>query len=88
MTVIPSDRISDVNPFFSWQKEGGCLVQDALSSNGALDIDFLGGKLTSKEYIEVLDSLFLPIAETPSGRNYLYQQDNAPIHRSRFTKNG
>lgn len=59
---------------FSRQKRGDSLMTwGAFSFNGITDIVFLGGKETSKGYIEVLGVHLLPMSETLRGGNYLYQ---------------
>ena len=46
---------------------------------------FLQGKQTSADYIKVLENN-LPFAERKYGANYVFQQDNAPIHISKPTR--
>jgi hypothetical protein len=43
--------------------------------------------MNSEAYHSVLASHLLPNAEFLAGKNWKYQQDNAPIHSNNSTKN-
>lgn len=44
---------------------------------------FLEGKVTSKIYTETLDKHLLPVYQIENSSGTLFQQDNAPIHKSK-----
>ena len=55
---------------------------------------FIGGTLsnlilvescsTSKDYIEILKKGLLPLCKRTEGKDWTFQQDNAPIHRGKI----
>ena len=44
------------------------------------------GNINSQKYIQVLDTNLWPVVvNVPVGRDYIFQEDNAPVHTSRET---
>ena len=62
------------------------MILAGISHDGLTDLAFLQGKQKSADYIKVLENNLLPFAERIYGANYVFQQDNAPIHTSKLTR--
>lgn len=61
----------------------------AVSARGASKLVFVKTTMNSQGYCSVLDEALLPLLEEKYGRDdeqALFQQDNASIHTSRFTR--
>ena len=65
---------------------GSIMVWAAFSWSGKSEICFVSHRLNSARYIEVLESHLLPVAEGIAGKDYVFQQDNAPCHSSKLVK--
>ncbi|GMF33786.1 unnamed protein product [Phytophthora fragariaefolia] len=69
---------------------GSVMVWAGISANGKTDIAFLEGRQDSACYTQTLDNYLAPfienLRENLGIRNPIFQQDNASIHESRFTK--
>ena len=50
-------------------------------------IVFVNGRMNSEKYQSLLDNNLLPIGNKIGTGSWVYQQDNAPIHRSATTMN-
>lgn len=66
---------------------GGVLVWMMVMPNGLLAFQFLEGKVDSKKYIKLLKTCALPILYLNYRSDFFFQQDNAPVHRSKETTN-
>ena len=62
------------------------MIWTGISNDRLTDLAFLQGNQKSEEYIKVLENNLLPSAERIYGANYVFQQDNAPIHASKLTR--
>ena len=62
------------------------MIWAGISHEGLTDPAFLQGKQKSADYIKVLENNLLPFAERMCGANYVFQQDNTPIHTSKLTR--
>lgn len=49
-------------------------------------ICFITHKMIAENYVELLENVLIDFAETNYGNNFVFQQDNAPIHKARLTK--
>lgn len=49
-------------------------------------ICFISHKMNAENYVDLLDNVFIEFAEENYGNNFIFQQDNAPIHTARTTK--
>lgn len=62
------------------------MVWGAFSYYGKAELAFTSSKMNSEEYIEVLDRHLIPFMNETHPQSPVFQQDNAPIHTSRRTK--
>jgi len=62
------------------------MVWGAFHKTGTLDLCFTSSRMKSKDYIKVLEDRLLPFLEENGERDFVYMQDNAPIHRSQETQ--
>ena len=60
------------------------MISAVISHDGLTDLAFLQGKQISADYIKMENNL-LPFGERIYGANYVFQQDNDPIHTSKLT---
>ncbi|KAL3666445.1 hypothetical protein V7S43_019056 [Phytophthora oleae] len=69
---------------------GSVMVWAGMNTYGKTDIAFLEGRQDSKCYTDTLDSYLAPflqnLRENHGIPNPIFQQDNASIHESRFTR--
>ena len=65
---------------------GGIMVWGAVSFGGNTDIVFVEQTMNSLCYQKVLEDNLLPVIEQICGNDGIFQQDNAPVHNSRSTK--
>lgn len=65
---------------------GGLMVWVAIGWYGKSDIIFIEGNMKSEDYQQVLELGLLPYGGRIGGHNWIFQQDNAPIHTARATK--
>ena len=56
------------------------------NKRGKTSLAYLRGRADSKKYIDTLESHLLPSARKIAGKNWIFQQDNAPIHASGETQ--
>ena len=68
------------------QGGGGVMTWACFSYHGKCDIVFLEGRQDSKKYCSTMGNHLLPWAAITHGENWVYQQDNCPIHVSSETK--
>ena len=59
------------------------MVWECFSSKGKSELAFLEGKVNSQKYVYALSEYLLPFAHYNYGTDFLFQQDNAPIHVSK-----
>ena len=58
----------------------------AFSAHGKLSLRFTSSNMNSLNYQQVLEASLLPYLQQNNTISFVYQQDNAPIHVSRSTK--
>ena len=63
---------------------GSVMVWLYCMSNGLLSFRIINGSLKSEDYKELLSESLVRIAKLNFGPNFLVQQDNAPVHRSKL----
>ena len=66
---------------------GGLMVWGGFSVQGTTDLCFLEGRINSTKYCTVLENYLLPYGHNVMLDNWVFQQDNAPIHVSTKTRN-
>ncbi|CDF33332.1 unnamed protein product [Chondrus crispus] len=75
---------------FSKRQNGGfsVMVWGAISLYGVSPIVFMDGRQDSTKYVDVLRHGLLPFSSEVfgEGQGWVFQQDNAPIHTSNFTR--
>ena len=62
------------------------MVWSGFSSIGKLPVVFIQGSLNSEGYQEVLGNFLLPYFERWPHLEFIFMQDNAPVHVSRSTR--
>lgn len=62
------------------------IVWAAMSCNGLSDIFVASGEMDSEGYCNVLTLCLLPFVAHKCLEDWIFQQDNAPIHINQFTK--
>jgi len=65
---------------------GGIMVWMSVLPNGLLSYRLLHKTYKAHDYIDLLSKSAVPIAALNLGTSFCFQQDNAPIHRSKLTK--
>ena len=79
----------DVNCLIPTHKSGqdGIMVGGCFYRNGLGPLVRLDGKVNSRDYINLLRDNLLPYLDTLENKeNLIFQEDNAPIHTSRLSK--
>jgi DDE superfamily endonuclease/Transposase len=65
----------------------GIMVWGCFTKNGLGPLVRLEGKINALAYIDLLDNYLLPYMDTLDDENdYIFQEDNAPIHTARLAK--
>lgn len=74
--------------YFSRRVQGGgsVMVWAAFGDRGKTPITFLEGRQTATLYQNTLNSHLLPYGHRIGGRQWVFQQDNAPIHSAGTTR--
>ena len=62
------------------------MVWAQVMPNGLLSYRLLGNSYKAHDYVTLLSSYAVPIAALNLDMSFSFQQDNAPIHRSKLTK--
>lgn len=65
---------------------GSLMVWAAFSVKGKSKICFVPGKMSADVYIDLLESELLDFAGDLHGDEWIFQQDNAPIHAAKKTR--
>ncbi|KAG3204173.1 hypothetical protein PC128_g2152 [Phytophthora cactorum] len=63
---------------------GSVMILDSASSAGKSELAALEGRHTSTNYIYTASKCLLPFGHLHHGVDYIYQQNNASIHRSKL----
>uniref|UniRef100_H3GPM9 Tc1-like transposase DDE domain-containing protein n=1 Tax=Phytophthora ramorum TaxID=164328 RepID=H3GPM9_PHYRM len=61
------------------------MIWGSFSAAGKSKLAVLQGRQTSEHYVYTVSEYMLPFAHLHHGMDYIYQQDNTSIHRSKFT---
>jgi hypothetical protein len=62
------------------------MVWGAISSRGATPLIFIKGSVNSQKYIKILEEALISTMDFLYPDGYIFQQDNAPCHKSRIVK--
>ena len=65
---------------------GGVMIWAGISASGTTNIAWVPPKMNSAVYCELLECTIIERAEELCGEGFIFQQDNASVHRSQFTK--
>lgn len=65
---------------------GSVMVWAAISSFGKTDLLLTEGTINSHKYCEILSKALIPFLQKHPKKKFVFQQDNASIHKSKFTK--
>ena len=68
------------------QGGGGIMIWGAFSSFGTVELALIRGRMNSRRYQEILRNHLLPYVHQWPNIEFLFVQDNAPIHVSRSTR--
>lgn len=62
------------------------MIWGAISSKGLSKLVFINGKVNSEKYIDILKEALVNDFDKYYPRGWVFQQDNAPVHTSRYSK--
>lgn len=65
---------------------GSIMVWGGFSWGGKSSLCFTNERMNSVRYVKILESHFLPVARAIAGQEFIFQQDNAPCHSSKYVK--
>lgn len=65
---------------------GSLMVWGAFGYNGKAPMCFVTHRMNAEKYVELLDDVLIAFAEDFWDNSWIFQQDNAPIHVARYTK--
>lgn len=65
---------------------GSVMIWAAFSYTGKSKIAFISERLNSEKYCLMLENYLLPFARSNYGHDFIFQQDNARIHTSMYSK--
>ena len=65
---------------------GGVIVWAGISWKGKTDLVVANGTLDANEYVMMLQAHLLPFRDEYHPSGCVFQQDNAPAHTAKFTK--
>jgi transposase len=68
------------------QGGGSIMFWGGISWEGKTQLAILEGRQASEDYIYTVSEYMLPFAHLKYGTDFVYQQDNAPIHSSKMTQ--
>lgn len=68
------------------KRGGGIMVWAMIQPNGLISYKFLHRNFRSQDYINLLQSIVVPMSKLNIGGNYWFQQDNARIHTAKIVK--
>lgn len=70
-------------------QQGGeaLMIWGCITSEGPGELHFVEGCMNSEKYCHAMEEVMVPSVRAKLGDNFLFQQDNAPCHKSRFTMN-
>jgi len=66
---------------------GNVMIWGCMAGNGVGNITRIEGKMDSPKYISILQEHLLPSVEKLKLKDYIFQQDNDPKHKSKLTTN-
>ncbi|KAE9032945.1 hypothetical protein PR002_g8928 [Phytophthora rubi] len=64
---------------------GSVMIWGSFSAAGKSKLAVLQGRQASEHYVYTVSEYMLPFAHLHHALDYIYQQDNASIHRSKLT---
>ena len=65
---------------------GSIMVFGAFGYHGKLSIHFVEDNMKAKDYVDIICNKVIPFSNKMYGKNWIFQQDNAPVHTSNITK--
>jgi predicted transcriptional regulator/transposase len=65
---------------------GGVMIWAGFSKAGKTSLEFVSDTMNSSIYIDVLEKNLIPFIDQHHQENHIFQQDNAPCHKSKLTK--
>lgn len=65
---------------------GSIMVWGAFGFNGKSDLVILNGRQKKENYLELVQTQLETYGTKIGGQNYIFQQDNAPIHTAKVVK--
>ena len=65
------------------QGDGSVMIWASFGWAGKSSIYFVDGRMSSNGYREVLKNHLVDIGNSIGGSDWIFQQDNAPVHRSK-----
>ncbi|CAN8064725.1 unnamed protein product [Agarophyton chilense] len=66
--------------------DASVMVWTGISTKGATDMAFIETIMNSEKYAEVLENYLLPFSYCMHGEEFIFQQNNAPVHKSNSMK--